>query len=69
MPADTEYVSTYQHHPIVDEYFRHCFYERKRRLGEKARNMPLVGTFRPRITLSNGRTPVAPMVSTRSSSR
>ena len=31
-------VHVYQHHPIVDEYFRHCFYERKRRLGEKARN-------------------------------
>ncbi len=52
MPDNTDYVSTYQHHPIVDEYFRHCFHERKRRLGERARNMPLVGTIFPKRLVS-----------------
>ena len=47
MPEQTEYASTFQQNPVVDEYFRHCFHERKRRLGEKARILPLVGTIFP----------------------
>jgi phenylpropionate dioxygenase-like ring-hydroxylating dioxygenase large terminal subunit len=56
MPEDTEYVSTYQHHPIVDEYFRHCFHERRWRLGAKARILPLVGTIFPNASY-HGRQP------------
>ena len=56
MPEQTEYVSTYQHHPIVDQYFRHCFHERKRRLGAKARMLPLVGTIFPNASY-HGRQP------------
>jgi Ring hydroxylating alpha subunit (catalytic domain) len=56
MPEQTEYVSTYHQHPIVDEYFRHCFHERKRRLGAKARNMSLVGNFFPNASY-HGRQP------------
>jgi phenylpropionate dioxygenase-like ring-hydroxylating dioxygenase large terminal subunit len=56
MPTDTEYVSTHQHHPVVDEYYRHCFYERKRRLGDKARLLPLVGTIFPNASY-HGRQP------------
>src|ERR1700733_10736672 len=56
MPGHTEYVSSYTQHPIVDEYFRHCFHERKRRLGEKARMLPLVGTIFPNASY-HGRQP------------
>ena len=56
MPEHTEYVSSYTQHPIVDEYFRHCFHERKRRLGEKARMLPLVGTIFPNASY-HGRQP------------
>ena len=56
MPEQTEYVSTYHQHPIVDEYFRYCFHERKRRLGAKARNMSLVGNFFPNASY-HGRQP------------
>ena len=45
-----------QQHPVVDEYFRHCFHERKRRLGEKARMLPLVGTIFPNASY-HGRQP------------
>ncbi|HTW71024.1 MAG TPA: aromatic ring-hydroxylating dioxygenase subunit alpha [Acetobacteraceae bacterium] len=56
MPQQTEYVPTYGQHPSVDEYFRHCFHERKRRLGEKARLLPLVGTIFPNAAY-HGRQP------------
>jgi hypothetical protein len=56
MPEHTDYASTYQHHPIVDEYFRHCFHERKRRLGEKARLLSVVGTIFPNASF-HGRQP------------
>ena len=52
MPEQTEYASTFQQNPVVDEYFRHCFHERKRRLGEKARILPLVGTIFPERVVS-----------------
>jgi len=56
MPEQTDYVPTYGQHPSVDEYFRHCFNERKRRLGEKARLLPLVGTIFPNASY-HGRQP------------
>ena len=35
MPPEIEYEPSYAHYPIVEEYFRHCFHERKRRLGRQ----------------------------------
>ena len=53
MPDDVEYTPTYQQYPEVDEYFRHCFHERKRRLGDKRANLlPLVGTIFPECVVS-----------------
>jgi phenylpropionate dioxygenase-like ring-hydroxylating dioxygenase large terminal subunit len=56
VPDDLEYTPTYQQFPEVDEYFRHCFYERKRRLGGRANLLPLVGTIFPNASY-HGRQP------------
>jgi phenylpropionate dioxygenase-like ring-hydroxylating dioxygenase large terminal subunit len=56
VPDDVEYASTYQQYPEVDEYFRHCFHERKRRLGQRANLLPLVGTIFPNASY-HGRQP------------
>ena len=56
VPADVEYFPTYQQYPEVDEYFRHCFHERKRRLGQRAKLLPLVGTIFPNASY-HGRQP------------
>ena len=42
--------------PLLEQYFRHCFEERKRRLGEQARLMPFVGTIFPNASY-HGRQP------------
>jgi hypothetical protein len=41
---------------MIDEYFRHCFHERKKRLGDKARIMPFTGNLFPN-TSYHGRQP------------
>ena len=41
---------------MLEQYFRHCFEERKRRLGEQARLLPFVGTIFPN-TSYHGRQP------------
>lgn len=56
VPDDVDYTPTYQQYPGVDEYFRHCFYERKRRLGKRANLLPLVGTIFPNASY-HGRQP------------
>lgn len=56
MPDDIDYKSSYKEHPVVDEYFRHCFHERRRRLGAKARILPLVGNIYPNASY-HGRQP------------
>ena len=53
---DADYTPSYQQYPEVDEYFRHCFHERKRRLGAGARVLPLVGTIFPNTSF-HGRQP------------
>jgi phenylpropionate dioxygenase-like ring-hydroxylating dioxygenase large terminal subunit len=58
VPDDVEYTPTYQQFPEVDEYFRHCFHERKRRLGARANLLPLVGTIFPNASY-HGRQPRA----------
>ena len=47
MPENTPFVDTFKNDPIVAEYFRHCHEERQRRLGNKARLVPFVGTIFP----------------------
>ena len=41
-------------HPIVAEYYRHCYEERKRRLGDKSRLLPFVGTIFPNTSYHGG---------------
>jgi phenylpropionate dioxygenase-like ring-hydroxylating dioxygenase large terminal subunit len=55
-PPDAPYEPSYEAHPDVEAYFRHCHEERQRRLGEKARLLSLVGTFFPN-TAYHGRQP------------
>jgi phenylpropionate dioxygenase-like ring-hydroxylating dioxygenase large terminal subunit len=54
--ADQEFIDSYLDQPEIGAYFRHCFEERKRRLGEKARLIPFVGTIFPN-TSYHGRQP------------
>jgi phenylpropionate dioxygenase-like ring-hydroxylating dioxygenase large terminal subunit len=56
MPSTMEYEPSYAQYPAVDEYFRHCFAERKRRLGEKARLLPFTGNIFPNASY-HGRQP------------
>ena len=46
-PEHNEYIESFLDNPVLEQYFRHCFEERKRRLGEQARLMPFVGTISP----------------------
>jgi phenylpropionate dioxygenase-like ring-hydroxylating dioxygenase large terminal subunit len=55
-PDDNQYAPSYEQNPEVDDYFRHCFEERKRRLGQRARILPLVGTIFPNASF-HGRQP------------
>jgi phenylpropionate dioxygenase-like ring-hydroxylating dioxygenase large terminal subunit len=47
---DVPYVPTYQNTPVAEEYFRHVFEERKRRLGDTSRLLGLVGTVFPNMS-------------------
>ncbi len=51
-----EYGGSYQQYPEVDEYFRQCFEDRKRRLGAHARLLPFTGTIFPNASY-HGRQP------------
>ncbi|MBI0538911.1 aromatic ring-hydroxylating dioxygenase subunit alpha [Roseomonas sp. KE2513] len=55
-PEGNEYVNSFLSDPEIEEYFRHCFEERKRRLGEQARLLPFTGTIFPN-TSYHGRQP------------
>ncbi len=55
-PPDQQFVDSYLDQPEIGAYFRHCFEERKRRLGDKARLLPFVGTIFPN-TSYHGRQP------------
>lgn len=48
--GDHPYIATYQDTPLVEEYFRHCYEERQRRLGEAARMLGRVGTVFPNMS-------------------
>ena len=56
MPSTMQYEPSYAQYPAVDEYFRHCFEERRRRLGEKARLLPFTGNIFPNASY-HGRQP------------
>jgi len=53
---DAEYMPSYQQNPVVEEYMRHCYHERRRRLGERARLLPFTGTIFPNASF-HGRQP------------
>jgi phenylpropionate dioxygenase-like ring-hydroxylating dioxygenase large terminal subunit len=53
-PADFEFGEAFQANPIVQDYFRHCHEERKRRLGDRARLVPFVGTIFPNTSYHGG---------------
>ncbi len=46
---DDPYAPSYQNTPPVEEYFRRCYEERQRRLGEGARLLGLVGEVFPNM--------------------
>jgi phenylpropionate dioxygenase-like ring-hydroxylating dioxygenase large terminal subunit len=57
LPEGNEYIPSFQNDPKIEEYFRHCFEERKRRLGHEAsRLIPFTGTIFPN-TSYHGRQP------------
>ncbi len=58
MPPDAPYVDGYRDNKLVGDYFRHCYEERRRRLGDKSRLLPFVGTIFPNASF-HGRQPRA----------
>lgn len=46
-PESFDYIESFQDNPEIEAYFRHCFEERRTRLGANARLMPFVGTLFP----------------------
>jgi phenylpropionate dioxygenase-like ring-hydroxylating dioxygenase large terminal subunit len=46
-PEEDEYIESFLNDPLVEQYFRHCHDERKRRLGSKARMVSKTGTIFP----------------------
>ena len=51
---DYDYLPLYPDLPMLDEYFRECFYKRRERLGEQARWFGHGGTIFPNVSFSNG---------------
>jgi len=56
--VSTEYFAAFKDNKVVEQYYRHCHEERKKRLGEKARLLPFVGTIFPNCSF-HGRQPRA----------
>ncbi|HEV7967205.1 MAG TPA: aromatic ring-hydroxylating dioxygenase subunit alpha [Candidatus Acidoferrales bacterium] len=50
-PADEEFSDQFLDNRIVGEYYRHCFEERKRRLGSRARLVTHTGTIFPNASM------------------
>lgn len=46
-PEQHAYIESFLDQPEIEEYFRYCYNERNRRLGDRARLMPFVGTLFP----------------------
>ena len=47
---DLPYIPTYRNNPVVEEYYRHCYEERQKRLGKEARRLGRVGTTFPNMS-------------------
>jgi hypothetical protein len=56
--SHTEYFEAFKDNKVVEQYYRHCHEERKKRLGDKARLLPFVGTIFPNCSF-HGRQPRA----------
>jgi phenylpropionate dioxygenase-like ring-hydroxylating dioxygenase large terminal subunit len=56
--SHTEYFEAFKDNKVVEQYYRQCHEERARRLGEKARLLPFVGTIFPNCSF-HGRQPRA----------
>lgn len=48
---DVPYIPTFQSTPHVEAYFRHCYEERQRRLGPRARLLGSTGTVFPNMSM------------------
>ncbi len=48
---DVPFIPTFQDAPVVEEYFKHAYEERKRRLGERARLMGHTATIFPNMSM------------------
>ncbi len=57
-PENNAYIESYKDNPIAEEYYRHCYEERQKALGDKARILPFVGTIFPNMSF-HGRQPRA----------
>ena len=57
-PENAPYVEQFLDNKLVDDYFRHCYEERRRRLGSRARLLPFTGTIFPNASY-HGRQPRA----------
>lgn len=55
-PENHQYVPAFLNDPEIEDYFRHCFEERKKRMGDKARLIPFTGNLFPNISY-HGRQP------------
>jgi phenylpropionate dioxygenase-like ring-hydroxylating dioxygenase large terminal subunit len=51
-PEDNDYVESFKDDPEIEDYFRHCYHERKRRLGnERARLLGFTATYFPNTSV------------------
>lgn len=50
-PEDLPYTPTFQTEPQVEDYFRNCYQERQKRLGDRARLMGMTGTVFPNMSI------------------
>jgi phenylpropionate dioxygenase-like ring-hydroxylating dioxygenase large terminal subunit len=50
-PDDLPYIPTFKSAPHVEAYFQHCYEERQRRLGKRARLMGMTGTVFPNMSI------------------
>jgi phenylpropionate dioxygenase-like ring-hydroxylating dioxygenase large terminal subunit len=51
MPPDAPYVEAFKDNRLVEEYFRHCHHERRKRVGrENARLVGFTGTLFPNVS-------------------
>jgi phenylpropionate dioxygenase-like ring-hydroxylating dioxygenase large terminal subunit len=56
--STSEYFPAFKDSKVVEQYYRHCHEARKKRLGDKARLLPFVGTIFPNCSY-HGRQPRA----------